>query len=179
MAQTLSIPQLGSAKLRKIQDMNQFAMWQVFCWSARVMCLCISPLPIQASRIGFASSPRAIASKFSSGLYSAIAQQSFESRFVVTLPVEPVPKIRCDCPEFAKGCGAFFCAACLLERGGGDEPRDGRLTKRKGVVPRVKKREDQDAARRLTSALERTRRGHLCRRGTVERDPSARDAGRD
>src|SRR5258708_33172137 len=38
-------------------DMNQFAMWQVFCWSARVMCLCISPLPIQASRIGFASSP--------------------------------------------------------------------------------------------------------------------------
>ncbi len=39
------------------EDMNQFAMWQVFCWSARVMCLCISPLPIQASRIGFASSP--------------------------------------------------------------------------------------------------------------------------
>ena len=43
------------------EDMNQFAMWQVFCWSARVMCLCISPLPIQASRIGFASSPRAYA----------------------------------------------------------------------------------------------------------------------
>jgi hypothetical protein len=39
------------------EDMNQFAMWQVFCWSARVMCLGISPLPIQASRIGFASSP--------------------------------------------------------------------------------------------------------------------------
>jgi hypothetical protein len=39
------------------------------------------------------------------------------------------------------GCDAFFCAACLLERGGGDEPRDGTLTKRKGVVPRVKKRE--------------------------------------
>ena len=28
------------------EDMNQFAMWQVFCWSARVMCLWISPLPI-------------------------------------------------------------------------------------------------------------------------------------
>ncbi len=28
------------------EDRNQFAMWQVFCWSARVMCLCISPLPI-------------------------------------------------------------------------------------------------------------------------------------
>ena len=40
------------------EDMNQFAMGQVFCWSARVMCLGISPLPIQASRIGFASSPR-------------------------------------------------------------------------------------------------------------------------
>src|SRR5437667_3747411 len=46
-----------SANLRKIQDMNQFAMGQVFCWSAHVMCLGISPLPIQASRIGFASSP--------------------------------------------------------------------------------------------------------------------------
>ncbi len=39
------------------EDMNQFAMGQVFCWSARVMCLGTSPLPIQASRIGFASSP--------------------------------------------------------------------------------------------------------------------------
>ena len=28
------------------EDMNQFAMGQVFCWSARVMCLGISPLPI-------------------------------------------------------------------------------------------------------------------------------------
>ncbi len=45
------------------EDMNQFAMGQVFCWSARVMCLGISPLPIQASRIGFASSPQTFGDK--------------------------------------------------------------------------------------------------------------------
>lgn len=39
------------------EDMNPFAMGQAFCWSARVMGLGTSPLPIQASRIGFASSP--------------------------------------------------------------------------------------------------------------------------
>jgi hypothetical protein len=49
------------------------------------------PLPLSGES-------RAIASNFSSGLNSAIAQQSFESRLVVMLPVEPVPKIRCDCP---------------------------------------------------------------------------------
>ena len=36
---------------------------------------------------------RAIASTFSSGLYRAIAQQSFESVIVVTLPIETVPKL--------------------------------------------------------------------------------------
>lgn len=41
---------------------------------------------------------RAIASKSSSGLWSAFAQQSFESWFVVTRLVEPLPKIRCNCP---------------------------------------------------------------------------------
>src|SRR6266481_4912163 len=39
------------------------------------------------------------------------------------------------------GCVSFFCAACLLGRGGRVEPRGGTLAKRKGVVPRVKKRE--------------------------------------
>src|SRR2546421_11380063 len=62
----------------------------------------------------------------------------------------------------------FFCAACLLLRSGGDEPRDGRLTKRKGVVQQAKRRETQDAGRRLTKALGRTRRGNLCRSGAVE-----------
>src|SRR6266849_3705074 len=77
------------------------------------------------------------------------------------------------------GCVSFFCAACLLVRGGGDEPRDGTLAKRKGVVPRVKKREAQDAARRLARALESTRRGNLCLRRAVESGPSASDASRD
>jgi hypothetical protein len=48
----------GCLLVSKNQDMNQFAMGQVFCWSARVMCLGTTPLPIQASRIGLASSPR-------------------------------------------------------------------------------------------------------------------------
>src|SRR6266849_2608226 len=78
-----------------------------------------------------------------------------------------------------RGCVSFFCAACLLVRGGGDEPRDGTLAKRKGVVPRVKKREAQDAARRLARALESTRRGNLCLRRAVESGPSASDASRD
>lgn len=39
------------------------------------------------------NTPRAIASTVSSGLYRAIAQQSFESILIVTLPVETVPKL--------------------------------------------------------------------------------------
>jgi uncharacterized caspase-like protein len=54
-------------------------------------------------------------------------------------------------------CGSLFCAACLLRRSGGKKTRGGRLTKRKGVVPGVKKRETQDATRRLTKAVGRTR----------------------
>ena len=58
---------------------------------------------------------RAIASKFSSSLYKAFAQQGFEGWFIVTQPVEPVPKIRCDCPapgispifSLSKRCGSM------------------------------------------------------------------------
>src|SRR6266852_7707879 len=78
--------------------------------------------------------------------------------------------------RYRQGCVSFFCAACLLKRGGGDESRDGTLEKRKGVVPRIKKREAQDAARRFASALERTRRGNFCLRRAVESGPSASDA---
>src|SRR6266851_2167991 len=77
------------------------------------------------------------------------------------------------------GCDAFFCAVCLLRKGGGNEARSGRLTKRKGVVPQAKRRETQDAARRRTKALGRTRSGHLCRRRAVESGAPESDPGRD
>src|SRR5260370_39934934 len=41
---------------------------------------------------------RAIASKIYSGLQRASIRQSFENWLVITWLVEPIPKIRCDCP---------------------------------------------------------------------------------
>src|SRR3954447_12698228 len=53
---------------------------------------------LSITALGVHSTHRAIASKFSSGLYSTFIQQCFESWLIMTQLVEPVPKMRCDCP---------------------------------------------------------------------------------
>ncbi len=63
------------------EDMNQFAMGQVFCWSARVMCLGISPLPIPRvpDRVRQFANPSLTGSSLS--LYSSKVFTRFLRRF--------------------------------------------------------------------------------------------------
>src|SRR6266566_5738991 len=48
------------------------------------------------------------------------------------LPAQSIAEmVRMGNIPYAQGCVSLFCAACLLVRGGGDEPRGGRLRRGK------------------------------------------------